>query len=84
MCLVWNGSRHQKINKTEVGLLEDSGDSAPKTTSMGNDSHAFAYAHHVGRRYCDRCKLDKPPRTHHCSVCNRYSLHRSPPVLSRH
>ena len=23
------------------------------------------------RRYCNRCKSYKPPRAHHCSVCDR-------------
>jgi len=24
-----------------------------------------------GFRWCKKCRCDKPPRTHHCSVCNR-------------
>jgi hypothetical protein len=34
--------------------------------------HRADYKMHF--RFCSQCKIFKPPRTHHCTICQRYSL----------
>nr|ACF81029.1 unknown [Zea mays] len=40
----------------------------------GNPSFSSSDEQESAPRYCSRCQNGKPPRCHHCSVCNRCVL----------
>lgn len=54
-----------------VAALTDPGVVPP---SFAPDSEDPQKAQGLKQRYCDKCRVYKPPRTHHCRVCKRCVL----------
>eukprot|EP01017_Pseudomicrothorax_dubius_P046692 TRINITY_DN8268_c0_g1_i4.p1 TRINITY_DN8268_c0_g1~~TRINITY_DN8268_c0_g1_i4.p1 ORF type:complete len:270 (+),score=16.51 TRINITY_DN8268_c0_g1_i4:127-936(+) len=50
-------------------LVTACSDPGPVPPELGEPSAALP-----GRKFCDRCKVYKPERSHHCSLCNRCVL----------
>ncbi|EEF32415.1 zinc finger protein, putative [Ricinus communis] len=55
------------INESDCGAPEASGSASVWAASEGSDRLAAS-------GYCTHCKNGKPPRCHHCSVCQRCVL----------
>lgn len=63
-----------RLTQEQLRQLDDAEDEKEYLTELAKKLPVQMLSQSGGIRYCQRCRLIKPDRCHHCSLCNRCVL----------